>query len=94
MGDATVGADDFGGDDVTQHLHAHAFDGRAEDVAGLLVELSHHQLRRGFQDGDLHLVRQQPSCGLESQQPAADDRRSPTGLGVVGDAVAVVDGAK
>ena len=96
MGDPAVDlvADDPGGDGVAQHLDAHALDGRAEHVAGLLVELRHHQLRRGFEDGDLDVVRQQPACRLESQQTAADDRRPPAGPGVIGDAAAVVDGAE
>ena len=34
----------------------------AEHVAGLLVELRHHQLRRGFENGDFDAVRQQPAC--------------------------------
>ena len=66
----------------------------AEHVARLGIELSHHQLRRRFEDGYVYAVRQQTARRFESQQAAADDRRPPALPGVVRDMRAVVDGAE
>ena len=58
-------------------LDAHAFDRLAKHVAGFGIELGHHQLRAGFENGHFDAMRQKTARCFQSEQSAADDRRAP-----------------
>ena len=74
---------------LEQDLQAEPFHPLAEDGARRAVELLLHQVAREMDDRYLHAEVLQAARGLETEEPAADDRRALPAAGVRRDVAAV-----
>src|SRR6185503_8671803 len=58
---------------VAANVNAHRFDGLEEHVSGLGIQLRHHQLWAGFENGDFDAMAEQATRRLQAKESPADN---------------------